>query len=137
MSVAPVTLPLPAGRDASAHRMLHEICVSDMRLSADIGVYAHEKGRKQALIVDVTVVVEPGDADELRATLDYNAIAGHAEELAGEHIALIETFARRLAMLCLSHPMALCADITVRKPGALSNGIAAVRVRVDRCDPRR
>ena len=108
--------------------VLHEVIVRDIRLAADIGVHAHEIGRRQALMVHVRLKVRPVTLDLLDHTIDYNAIVAHAAALAGERIALIETFGRRLAGACLRHAGVMEADIVVEKPGALANGVASAHV---------
>lgn len=107
---------------------LQEVMVRDIRLAADIGVHAHEIGRRQALVVHARLKVRPVASDQLADTIDYNAIVGCAEALAQERINLIETFARRLASACLRHAGVEEADIVVEKPGALLNGLASAHV---------
>lgn len=105
-----------------------QVCVRDIRLAADIGVHQHEIGRRQALIVCVTADVAVGERDTLSSTFDYNSIVGFAQGLANERICLIENFAAKLADLCLGSPLVQRVEISVEKPGALANGIAATRV---------
>jgi 7,8-dihydroneopterin aldolase/epimerase/oxygenase len=107
---------------------LSEVLVRDIRVAGDIGVFAHEFGRVQALIVDVRLGIVPVRDDSLNSTIDYNDVVEHAMVLGRERIALIETFARRLAERCLTHPRVLEAEVQVKKPGALTNGVAAARV---------
>lgn len=111
---------------------LQSICVGDIRVAADIGVHAHEMGRKQALIVAVTVTIRPVERDELSGTLDYNFIVTAALALAGRRTALIETYARQLALACLDNPGVLRVDVRVEKPGALANGLASTQLRLSR-----
>ena len=107
---------------------VQEVVVRDIRLAADIGVHAHEIGRLQALIVQVGLKIRPVMSDCLADTIDYNAVVAHASALASERIALIETFAQRLAQTCLEYPNVLEADVRVEKPGALANGRASTHV---------
>ena len=115
---------------APAKLALHvqEVAVRDIRLAADIGVHAHEIGRLQALIVHVGLKIRPVVSDYLGDTIDYNAVVAHASALAAQRIALIETFAQRLALICLEYPNVLEADVVVEKPGALANGRASTHV---------
>lgn len=105
-----------------------EVRVEDIRLAARIGAYPHEEGRRQTLRVAVRLEVAPVTTDTLSATVDYSRIVAHAEALAEQHIALIETFARRLAAACLAETGVQCAQVVVEKPGALANGTASARV---------
>lgn len=103
------------------------VCVRDMRIPADIGVFAHEIGRAQPLVVSVRLALLVVTEDQLTETIDYNRIVDAALALGQQRIALIETFARRLAGICLAWPGVLEAEVTVEKPGALINGVAATR----------
>ncbi len=105
-----------------------EVNVRDIRVAADIGVFSHEMGIAQKLVVSARLVILPVAQDHLDQTIDYNVIVAYAEALGRERIALIETFAERLAQDCLRHAIVLSADIVVEKPGALANGVASTRI---------
>jgi dihydroneopterin aldolase len=120
--------PETAARANLALLAVQEVVVRDIRLAADIGVHAHEIGRLQALIVHVALKIRPVMSDCLADTIDYNAVVAHASALAAQRIALIETFAQRLALTCLEYPYVLEADVVVEKPGALANGQASTHV---------
>ena len=121
-------LPETAAPAKMAVITMQEVVVRDIRLAADIGVHAHEIGRLQALVVHVGLKIRPVMSDCLADTIDYNAVVTHASALAAERIALIETFAERLASACLEYPNVLEADIVVEKPDALANGRASAHV---------
>jgi 7,8-dihydroneopterin aldolase/epimerase/oxygenase len=127
--VPPMQATVDAGKKALVTSQ--EILVSDIRLAAYIGVHAYEQGRRQTLAVDARVVVRPIERDELAATTDYNIIVAAAIALSDQRIALIETFARRLAAYCIQQPDVLQAEVIVRKPSALPNGLVAARVVLD------
>ena len=112
----------------TATTVLQQVQVRDIRVAADIGVHPHEIGRAQALTVEVRLSLATFAADQLSATVDYNDVVTHALALGCERIALIETFARRLAEACLAHPGVLEADVTVEKPGVLPNGAVSARI---------
>lgn len=111
-----------------AQTTMMEVRVEDIRLAARIGAYPHEEGRRQTLRVAVRLGVAPVRADSLSQTVDYSRIVAHAEALAEQHIALIETFASRLATACLAETGVESAEVVVEKPGALANGTASARV---------
>jgi dihydroneopterin aldolase len=117
-----------ASRIAPLATALQEINVDDIRVAADIGIHAHELGRRQTLIVAVRLEITSFDSDDIADTIDYNAVVRHAVALGERHIALVETFARRLAERCLDHPTVLCADVRITKPAALTNGVASTRI---------
>lgn len=122
------TFDSPAGLGAA----VQWIRVEDIRVAADIGVHAHEMGRRQTLVVGVSVAIRPVERDELGDTLDYNLILAAALALAEQRTALIETYARQLARACLDHPGVLHADVRVEKPGALANGLASTQLGLSR-----
>ncbi len=75
-----------------------KVFVTGVKVQAEIGVYRHEIGRVQPLIVDVELDVPTDASDRLADTFNYEAILQAAQEVAaGGHIHLVETFAHRLA----------------------------------------
>lgn len=107
-----------------------EVMLDGIEVQADIGAYAREFGRPQPLMIDVTIAIVPPSGDALATTFDYAAIRGFALDLAGERIALIETFAERLARRCLAHPAALAVDVRITKPRAVPGCLARTRIRL-------
>ena len=97
-----------------------------LRLDAGIGIYAHEQGRLQPLIVDVTLALTPGPVDRLSDTVNYEQVAEAARGLieAG-HIGLVETLAEELAVACLALPGVTRAAVRIEKPEALAGAEAA------------
>lgn len=112
------------------------VAVRDLPILADIGIHAHEIGRRQPLIVSVTLEMEPVGEDRIEATADYRQIARAAEALGETRIALIEIFARRLAEACLDLPGVRSAEVSVDKPQALPAGMASAAIRLVRPCPR-
>jgi dihydroneopterin aldolase len=105
-----------------------EISVADIKVLADIGILPHEIGKSQPLILSVTLMVIPPSGDLFDTAFNYANIVAFANKLSLTRIALIETFAVRLAQSCIDHPLVLEADVTVRKPNALQNCMAGARV---------
>jgi dihydroneopterin aldolase len=98
-----------------------KVFVTGLKVQAQIGVYRHEIGRVQPLIVDVELDVPTDNSDRLADTVNYETILQAAQELAGEgHIDLVETFAHRLAERCLADPRVTRARIRIEKPLALA-----------------
>ena len=96
------------------------VFVTGLKVQAQIGVYKHEIGRVQPLIVDVELDVPTGKSDRLADTVNYETILQTAQELAAEgHIDLVETFAHRLAERCLADPRVTRACVRIEKPLAL------------------
>jgi dihydroneopterin aldolase len=105
-----------------------EVTISGLQVAADIGVYAHEHGRPQPLMVDLVLGVEPPARDMLDETVDYQRVADEAHALAQRRTALIETYAMRLAERCIVYPGVHHVEVRVSKPGALRGGLAGARV---------
>lgn len=98
-----------------------KVFVTGVKVQAEIGVYRHEIGRVQPLIVDVELDVPTSDSDRLADTLNYETILQAAQALASEgHIDLVETFAHRLARRCLADPRVSAARVRIEKPLALA-----------------
>lgn len=98
-----------------------KVFVTGVKVQAEIGVYRHEIGRVQPLIVDVELEVPTDASDRLADTFNYEAILQAAQDVAASgHIALVETFAHRLAQRCLADPRVIRARVRVEKPLALA-----------------
>jgi dihydroneopterin aldolase len=121
---APPATPLP--------RITHtRIFVRALRLQAYVGIYAHEQGRTQPLVVDVELDVTVSGFRRLEDTLNYESIVAIAQGLAAEgHIGLVESFAERLAGALLEDPRVSRARVRVEKPEALAPAAAAAGVEI-------
>jgi dihydroneopterin aldolase len=98
-----------------------KVFVTGVQVQAGIGVYKHEIGRLQPLIVDVELDVPTAGAERLADTLNYETVLEAARALAAEgHIGLVETFAERLARRCLEDTRVTRARVRVEKPLALA-----------------
>ncbi len=113
-------------------RSVTRVAVRDLNIMADIGINPDEIGQRQPLIVSVTMLVEPVEDDAIDATVDYRRVAAAAAELGEQRIALIETFARRLATRCLLLGAVREVAVQIDKPKALAAGLASVTVTLAR-----
>ncbi len=112
----PTAAPVPEGRV-----VMTKVFVTGLKIEAEIGVYRHEIGRAQPLVVDVELDVPTAGAERLAETVNYETILTSARAIAAEgHIALVETFAERLARACLADPRVTRARVRVEKPLALA-----------------
>ena len=104
------------------------VFVRELALEAEIGVHAHEHGRTQPLVVELSVRRVEGLAD----TLDYETLAALARALAARgHVKLVETFAQDLAAAVRRLPGVRGVRVRVEKPQALEGAVAAgVEVRL-------
>jgi 7,8-dihydroneopterin aldolase/epimerase/oxygenase len=108
-----------------------KIFVTGLKVDAEIGVYDHELGRGQPLVVDVELDVPIAGATRIAHTVNYETIGEAARAIAAEgHIGLVETFAERLAQACLADPRVTRARVRVEKPLALAPHATAAGVEI-------
>jgi dihydroneopterin aldolase len=108
-----------------------KVFVTGLKVQAQIGVYRHEIGRVQPLVVDVELDVPTAGADRLSEALNYETILQAARDVAAEgHIALVETFAERVALACMADPRVAQARVRVQKPLALAPDAVAAGVEI-------
>jgi dihydroneopterin aldolase len=101
--------------------VMTKVFVTGLKVQAEIGVYRHEIGRVQPLVVDVELDVPTAGVERLSETLNYETILEAARQIAGAgHIELVETFAERLARACLDDVRVTQARVRVAKPLALA-----------------
>ena len=121
----------PGIHAAPIRTAMTRVFVTGLKVQAEIGVYKHEIGRVQPLVVDVELDVPTAGADRLSDTLNYETIMAAAREIAaGGHIELVETFAERLARACLADPRVTKARVRVEKPLALAPDAVAAGVEI-------
>jgi len=97
------------------------VFVRGLEVEAGIGVYDHEHGRLQRLVIDVTLELAPRPIERLGDTINYETVADAARAIAAEgHVGLVETFAERLARACLEDDRVQRATVRIEKPGALA-----------------
>ncbi|RAK64207.1 dihydroneopterin aldolase [Phenylobacterium kunshanense] len=114
-----------------ARLVTSKVFVTGVKVQAEIGVYRHEIGRVQPLIVDVELDVPTDASDRLTDTVNYETIVEAAQAVAGAgHIHLVETFAHRLAERCLADPRVSRARVRVEKPLALAPDAVAAGVEI-------
>jgi dihydroneopterin aldolase len=108
-----------------------KVFVRGLRVEAEVGVYDHEHGRRQPLIIDVELDLSAERCEHIADTVNYETIAAQARALAeAGHVKLIETFAERLARSCFENTRVIRARVRVEKPEALAPFAAAAGVEV-------
>jgi dihydroneopterin aldolase len=124
--------PDPQEAAASDTRIvITKVFVRGLEVDAHIGVYKHEKGRLQRLVLDVELDVAVTDWGALSETVNYEVIAQKARQVAAEgHRGLVETFAHHLAEACFEEPRVTRARIRVEKPSALAPDARAAGVEI-------
>lgn len=116
---------------AQGRIVMTKIFVTGLKVDAQIGVYSHEKGKAQPLVVDVELDVPTAGAERLSQTVNYEMVGEAARAIAAEgHIGLVEAFAERLARACLADPRVTRARVRVEKPLALAPHAAAAGVEI-------
>jgi dihydroneopterin aldolase len=99
--------------------------VSGLEIDAEIGVYPHERGRTQPLVVDLEAELTAIEVNSLSQTLDHNMVAEACRRLARAHIDLVETFAEQLAKSFLEYPQVRRVVVRIHKPTAIPGASAA------------
>ena len=116
-------LPFPAG--VPIHEGL-TVFVRGLEVEAGIGVYDHEHGRLQRLVIDVTLTLQAAKVERLADTVNYERVAEAAHAIAADgHVGLVETFAERLATAMLEDGRVRRCAVRIEKPGALGAAAAA------------
>lgn len=107
------------------------IFLRDHVVEMEVGAFAEEYGRTQRVRFSVTLDVDRGldlealgGADDVATVVSYDDILTAIAALAsGPRIALLETFAERLAAACLSDPRVLRAEIRMEKMDRVSGAL--------------
>lgn len=116
----------PSGRSVA------RVFVRGLAIEAEVGLHAHERGRRQPLLIDVELhLTGEGPWSRLADTVDYGMIVTHAQAIAASgHITLVETFAERLARACLAEGGVEQVRVRVEKPAALAPLAAGAGVEI-------
>lgn len=131
MAISPQADPASPSPVAPGRIVMTKIFVTGVKVDAEIGIYRHEKGRAQPLVVDVELDVPTAGVERLAETVNYETVVRAAREVAAEgHIGLVEAFAERLARRCLADERVTRARVRVEKPLALAPDAAGAGVEV-------
>ena len=132
MAAQPLTnLPNEATQPTLARVIVTKVFVRGLKVDAWIGVYDHEHGRQQPLVIDVELDVAASHCEDLGDTVNYETILQAAQAIAAEgHIDLVETFAERLAQASFADGRVTRARVRVEKPLALAPHAAAAGVEI-------
>jgi dihydroneopterin aldolase len=117
----PIPFSPPAPGKDEVRLTSASVFVRGIQVEAEIGIYAHEYGRTQPLVIDVEITVAAEGFETIADTINYETITDAAREIAASgHLKLVETFAERLARACLEDPRARRVRVRVEKPQALA-----------------
>lgn len=121
---------------ADAQQGLAHLFVRGLVVEAEIGVWAHEKGRRQIVRIDLDLAVDDPRAagDDHRKVVCYEWASNEVRDIvATGHFNLVERLAECLAERLLSDARVHAVRIRVEKPGAIRGadaaGIEIVRLR--------
>lgn len=117
-------------------RVADLVSLRGLRVLGTHGVLDEEQVRAQPFEIDVDVEADlaaAGRSDDLKDTLDYGALCEQiAAVVAGEHVALLEHLAQRIADVVLAFsPLASSVQVTVKKlhpPVPFDMSFAAVTI---------
>ena len=106
-----------------------KVFVRGLTVEAEVGVYDHEHGRRQPLVIEAELDIVPGPFEHIADTINYETVAARARELAAVgHLKLVESFAEILARNLMRDPRVLAVRIRVDKPEALAPATAGVEI---------
>jgi hypothetical protein len=80
----PLLQPSPDETPGASRIVITKVFVRGLTVEAQIGVYKHEKGRAQILVVDVELDVAVTNWNDLTETVNYETIAAKARKVAAE-----------------------------------------------------
>jgi len=127
-----IVRPLKA---VGSKRSPRRVFVRDLVLDAEIGVHAHEKGRRQRIRVNIEARTEDDGAplnDQLQNVVNYESIVdGIKGILMNGHVNLVESLADAIASFILEDQRVLDVRVGVEKLDAIPEA-ASVGVEIER-----
>jgi dihydroneopterin aldolase len=124
--------PISVAATRTVRRMLF---VRDLVVPCAIGVYAHEKGKRQNVRINVELNIAEPDAehhDRITEVVSYDDVVTGIRALADQgHIHLVETLAERIADLCLADRRVNRVRVRIEKLDVLPEA-ESVGVEIDR-----
>jgi 7,8-dihydroneopterin aldolase/epimerase/oxygenase len=108
----------------------YKIGINKLQIDANIGVYPHEMGQSQPLILDIEIAIATNhkiENDDLETTIDYDILWNKAKDLAqSRHFKLVETYVNELAKIILQDLRIANVKIIANKPQAIKNAQSAM-----------
>ena len=115
--------PAPAARPARREHLL--VFVRGLRIDANIGIHAHERGRRQPLVVECELTLRDQPVHHLSDTVDYDHITARAKANADVgHVELVEEYVERLAQDLMDDPRVRSVRVRAEKPEAIAGAEA-------------
>lgn len=114
----------------------YSVFVRNLVLMCSIGIYEHERHKKQRVRINADLTVVPlaaTDAEDIDDVLNYETIIEGARAIADAgHIDLVETFADRVASLCLTDRRVESVRVTIEKLDVYAPDAESVGVSIER-----
>ncbi len=105
------------------YKLVDKIYIRDLLIRTVIGIYPHERGIRQDLIINLTLYTNQrpaAEADDFNLTVDYQAVQESVVELVeSSSFGLIEALASSIASLLLNVEGVFACGVTVDKPNVL------------------
>ena len=124
--------PITAPATTTVRRTLF---VRDLVVPCAIGVYAHEKGKRQNVRINVELNITDPDAahhDRIAEVVSYDDVVSGIRTLVDQgHIHLVETLAERIADMCLADRRVDRARVRIEKLDVLEEA-ESVGVEIER-----
>jgi 7,8-dihydroneopterin aldolase/epimerase/oxygenase len=129
----PEAAQAPGEAPARSAAVRTTVFLTGLRVEAEVGVFAHERGLRRPLDIDMAVTLDPAVRaadDKLAETVDYDMLAAAARAVVADaHIHLVETVAEQIADRLLADPRVIAVKVRVEKPGAVAGAkVAGVEI---------
>jgi dihydroneopterin aldolase len=116
--------------------MTDKICIKNLTIDCEIGVYDEERGRTHPLCYDIELSTDlsaSSKTDSLSDTVDYFELTTKiVTAVKKSHFQLIESLAEHVVDICLHESKISSVNITLKKPMALNCFGAEVSINVTR-----
>jgi len=111
------------------------VYIRDLKIDANIGIYAWEKAIKQKIRIDLEMAWDntvPAASDDIADALNYKETAQKVIELVqSQHFDLVERLAEEIAAMLMKDMKVPWLSLTLGKPGAVKSS-SEVGVRIER-----
>ena len=104
---------------------MDKVFIKDLRVSGIIGIYEHERGTPQEIMINAVMLTDirkAAETDEIADCVDYEKVANRIREHAQTVRRMtVEALAEDLAQLCLETPEVRGVTIRVEKTQAIAD----------------
>ncbi len=101
---------------------VRRIFLKNYRAHMFLGVHAHEKAKKQLVVINVDLYFDatiPSHDDQIKSVVDYDFLRTEIERISQQrHFNLQETLCEEILAICLGKQGVLAARISTEKPEA-------------------